>query len=181
MLKQQLELLSGAGIDAFAHSDRGLLDHLSGTRALLLDWGLHQTLCDAGLFHSVYGTEIYAKVLVSPALRACVRDVIGVESERLVWLFSVMARLTLAQNLGRERDLFVIDRTTQLSIAITTREFEDLVHLLLANDLEQIPRVSRPIALMKLDMLLPFASILRPTARLHLEQEAERLQAEGRR
>jgi len=34
------------------HTERALLDHLLGTRQLLVEWGARPAVCDAGLFHS---------------------------------------------------------------------------------------------------------------------------------
>jgi hypothetical protein len=50
--------LREANTEGMQHSDRGLLDHLFGTRQLLVEWEARAALCDAGLFHSVYGNGI---------------------------------------------------------------------------------------------------------------------------
>jgi hypothetical protein len=56
-LTRRIQFREAAGIGRMKHSERGLLQHLLGTHALLGDWGARTALCDAGLFHSVYGTE----------------------------------------------------------------------------------------------------------------------------
>jgi hypothetical protein len=43
--------------DRMPHSGRSLLDHLVGTRQLLVDGGARPPVCNAGLIHFVYGTR----------------------------------------------------------------------------------------------------------------------------
>jgi len=67
------------------HGTRKLSDHLLGVYKLLEDEGAPQEVCDAGLFHSIYGTEIYKhKTLTS---RDIVRSLIGDEAENLAHMF----------------------------------------------------------------------------------------------
>jgi len=58
-LENRLRFLRKASTEQMPHSEVGLLDHLLGTRQLLIEWEARPALCDAGLFHSVYGTEHY--------------------------------------------------------------------------------------------------------------------------
>jgi len=106
-LEDRLRFLRNANADAMPHSQRALLDHLLGTRQLLLDWGARPAVCDAGLFHSVFGTEHYAPQAIPLSMRADVRQLIGDEAESLAWLFCIMRRETFDANLGREGDLSV--------------------------------------------------------------------------
>ena len=87
------------------HSDRGLFDHLLGTRQLLVDWGARPALCDAGLFHSIYSTEHYEQTAVALTRRDEVRQLIGEEAESLVWLFCMMRRETFSWTLERTEAL----------------------------------------------------------------------------
>src|SRR6058998_441559 len=52
-LENRIRFLRKANIEGLPHSDRGLLDHLLGTRQLLVEWAARPAACDAGLFHSV--------------------------------------------------------------------------------------------------------------------------------
>src|SRR5580704_14622773 len=98
-LDKRVQFLRGVNIEAREHSERGLLDHLLGTRQLLLEWGARPVLCDAGLFHSVYGTEGYKHATLPLSMRSRVQELIGNEAESLVWLFCFMRRKTLGDNL----------------------------------------------------------------------------------
>jgi hypothetical protein len=106
-LETRVQFLRDVNVDAREHSGRGLLDHLLGTRQLLLKWGARPALCGAGLFHSIHGTEGYQEATVPLSMRARVRELIGNEAESLVWLFCFMRRERLSGNVGRRGDLAV--------------------------------------------------------------------------
>ena len=57
--QENLELLDALGTGENPHSRRTLKDHLIGTYDLLVDWGSENHVALGGLFHSVYGTQVY--------------------------------------------------------------------------------------------------------------------------
>ncbi len=141
-LERRLRFLRRANTEAMPHSDRALLDHLVGTRRLLAEWGSRPAVCDAGLFHSVYGTEHYEPQAMPLSTRTEVRQVIGDEAEALVWLFCMMRRETFDRNLGRDGSLSVQHRSTGEELPLTHAQFNDLVTMTFANSLEALPRAS---------------------------------------
>jgi len=141
-LENRLRFLRKANTEGMPHTDRGLLDHLLGTRQLLVEWEARPALCDAGLFHSVYGTEYYELKAIPLTMRNEVQQLIGDEAESLVWLFCMIRRETLFQNLGREGDFRVQHRLTDEWLPLTKIQFQDLFTLALANSLEAFPRCS---------------------------------------
>ena len=68
------------------------------------------------------------------------RQLIGDEAESLVWLFCMMRRETLYQNLHKGRDLSVQHRLTGEWIPLTEGQFHDLITMSFANCLEALPR-----------------------------------------
>jgi hypothetical protein len=110
------------------------LAHLVGTRRVLASWGCRPALCDAGLFHSVYGTEYFEPHQASD--RDAVIAVIGAEAERLAWLWCSMRRRTLdptrrsveLRDGGRER--------------LTSAEIGDIATLWSADTVEQLERMA---------------------------------------
>ncbi len=141
-LENHLRFLRKASTEQMPHSGRGLFDHLLGTRRLLAEWGARPVLCDAGLFHSVYSTEYYEQKAIPLTMRDEVAQLIGDEAESLVWLFCMMRRETLNQNLHRDKDLSVQHRSTGKWIPITRVQFQDLITMTFANCLEAFPRCS---------------------------------------
>ena len=139
-LENRLRFLRKASTEGMPHSGVGLFDHLLGTRRLLVEWEARPALCDAGLFHSVYGTDHYELTAIPLSMRDEVRQLIGDEAESLVWLFCMMRRETLYQNLDKDRDFSVQHRLTGKWIPLTEGQFHDLVTLSFANCLEAFPR-----------------------------------------
>ena len=70
------------------HSGRLLSDHLINVYRLLKEEGHSEEVCDAGLFHSIYGTEAYKQSSVEDRNLVC--TIIGNEAERLVHLFCTL-------------------------------------------------------------------------------------------
>jgi hypothetical protein len=138
-LDRRLRFLRAAG--EMGHPGGVLLGHLLGTRRLLMGWGSRAALCDAGLFHSVYGTEHYLPVAVPPEMRAEVVGLIGEEAEWLAWLFCAMERESFDRNVGRTEGLCVRDRRSGEWRPLTRGQFSDLVALSYANTLEALPRL----------------------------------------
>lgn len=122
------------------HSGASLLEHLTGTSDMLRTWGLDQATCDAGLFHSVYGTETYASSIVPFDLRAKVRALIGDDAERVAYYFCIMVKDSLDANLDGRSEYTLVSRISGEPIAITREDFVSLCHISLANWLEQRDR-----------------------------------------
>src|SRR3954453_16386472 len=141
-LERRIGFLRKANTEAMAHTERGLFEHLLGTRQLLVQWGGRAALCDAGLFHSIYSTEHYELKAVPLTMRDELRQLIGEEAELLAWLFCMMRRETFDENLGRESDFSVRHRLTGEEVPLSTAQFQDLVTLTFANSLEAFPRCS---------------------------------------
>ena len=139
-LENRLRFLRKASTEQMPHSEVGLFDHLLGTRRLLVEWKARPALCDAGLFHSVYSTDQYELKAIPLSMRDEVRQLIGDEAESLVWLFCMMRRETLYQNLHKNSDLSVQHRLTGEWIPLTEGQFHDLITMSFANCLEAFPR-----------------------------------------
>ncbi|PRQ04331.1 hypothetical protein ENSA5_08620 [Enhygromyxa salina] len=140
-IADKLAFLTSHEAMALSHSSDSLLSHLLGTHALLVDWGCREALSDAGLFHSVYGTESYPCTLAPLSARARIRALLGAEAERLAFLFGIMDKRSFYANLpGRER-LVLRSRIDDEELELEPGELSDLCHLVVANWLEQRPRV----------------------------------------
>jgi hypothetical protein len=169
MSDPRLAFLRSEGIDAVRHnSHEDLLPHLMGTSALLEGWGARRAVVDAGLFHSVYGTEYFQTESLDATRRDAVRAVIGDEAEALVWLWCFGRRLTLEGNLGRGDGFTIQERLEGTWVPIDARQYGDLVDLWVADTLEQFDRVrhrEEPYA----KILTAFRDRMLPAAREALE------------
>src|SRR5437868_6047067 len=117
-IERALDALATAGAGETAHPSGTLLAHLRGTADCLARWGCPEHLRLAGLYHSVYGTEAFRTMTIAPAERGRVRARIGTRAERLVHLYSTIARRTLYENLERGAPYAVVDRGTGEEIAL---------------------------------------------------------------
>lgn len=131
--------LRANGAERVEHSGESLLDHLLATRDVLAGWGGRRELCDAGLFHSVYGTQFLGDELLGTDRRDEVRAMIGDDAEAVAWLWHGIKRESLAHNLEREDGLSVEFRDGS-EVPISRQQFVDLVNLMVADAVEQLPR-----------------------------------------
>ncbi|WP_055702303.1 MULTISPECIES: DUF6817 domain-containing protein [Streptomyces] len=81
-------LLTDLGAGRLDHPGGTLLAHLGRVRDRLDQWGARPALRLAGLCHATYGTGGFAPVLLPPADRRRLRDVIGTEAEAIVFLYA---------------------------------------------------------------------------------------------
>ena len=94
--QQLLDYISSVIPEALAHTGSTAFDHhLQGVQQILRHWNASSKLCDAGLFHSIYGTEGYQGFKLSLAHRPAIQQLIGKEAERLVWIFCTLDRYSL--------------------------------------------------------------------------------------
>ncbi|GMQ76549.1 MAG: hypothetical protein BMS9Abin01_1829 [Gammaproteobacteria bacterium] len=137
-----IALLDELDAHVTSHSRRTLLEHLQGTHDLLVEWGNEPDVCVAGLFHSVYGTYAFDKRSADMSMRDEIRDVIGAQAERLVYLFCVTDRRCFYEHLGEARfSLRDIVHDRDLDLDRNTRAA--LIEIEVANILDQIPHRSQ--------------------------------------
>ena len=141
---EKLEFLRSQGAADLAHSGHTFMDHLLGTRALLVHWEAGPDICDAGLFHAVYGTEIFGKAIVDQSHRVIVRELIGEKAERLAWLFCCMRRERFVLEASHGAPDHICNRATGEPVPIMPDEVSALANLVVANRLERLPRVRFP-------------------------------------
>jgi hypothetical protein len=72
--------------DTHVRDGRNLYEHLCNVEKILKICGCDDSVCLAGLFHSVYGTSKWRHESIRD--RELVRSIIGERAEHLVWIFS---------------------------------------------------------------------------------------------
>ncbi len=155
----RLALLRRLGFGELAHDSHvPFLSHLLGTRRVLTEWGERAAMCDAGLFHSSYGTEFFAPD--APASRNEVRELIGDEAEEIAWVWCTILRGTI----GVTPPHTTTTRSSGMTMDLSAEMVADVATLWAADTVEQIARMApdeRGFA-RGLDRVLPLA---RPAAR----------------
>src|SRR5260370_31802079 len=140
-----LALLAERGADEVPHGRSSLLRHLTSTQAILERWAQPAHVRFAGLLHSVYATDAFAHALVGPSDREAIRELIGAEAERLVFLFCSIDRRDLFASIAAAPDdvagtIRLPQRDDATPIDVTPAEAGDLLVLYMANEAEQAAR-----------------------------------------
>jgi len=91
------DFLLSLGTANTPHGKGSLLNHLKGVHDLLRDWDNGDDVCNAGLFHSIYGTSSFKHKSLHD--RDALTRQIGPYAEDLVYQFSVGDR-PLFKNVG---------------------------------------------------------------------------------
>jgi hypothetical protein len=128
--------LQALGAGEFAHLDGSLAEHLRGTERLLREWGACETLCIAGLYHAVYGTDGFNSSLRSLTGRKKMAELIGSETEDIVYLFGACNRKVFYPRIGTPAQLIFDDRFSNREYDILPKQLRYLCELVLANELE---------------------------------------------
>lgn len=142
--KRLIDFLEGLGTASVAHSRNNFLTHLVGVCDYMEEHGCTQELCEAGLFHSIYGTELFQGFKLPLERRPEVRALIGERAEHLAYLNCAMDRASFdrAVEQGTEPYRFR-DRLTGEEVVLSAADFDDLGRIHLYDWLEQVPRSQR--------------------------------------
>jgi hypothetical protein len=169
---QKLSWLLEHGARSASHTGGDLLAHLRGTRDLLRRWGASEEVCNAGLFHSVYGTAAYGDALVGLESRPAVRTLLGEKAESLVYLFAAIPKASLRAclRLGPDAVYAVEDRFVRARVQVEAAQFRDLCDLTAANWLEQRDRYPAEFADSDRDLFESMAPYLLPEAQAELSR-----------
>jgi len=130
------ERLRALGAAAFAHVNGMLEPHLRETERLLRRWGNREAVCVAGLYHAVYGTDGIAGHLVLLDARESIAAVIGVEAERLAYVYGACDRERFHPRIGTRLQNQFVDRFTDSEYAITDAMLCDFCEITVANELD---------------------------------------------
>lgn len=132
--------LKELGVGEFAHLNGDLESHLLGTYKLLKEWDNPEYVCDAGLYHAVYGTQPMQKLGIphneySPSDRPKIRGIIGEESEQLVYLYGACDRDYFYPQIGSPKPNYR-DRFTGKNQVLSSIALMDILEITMANELE---------------------------------------------
>lgn len=142
--RPMIDFLRGLGTEDVPHSgEKGFLAHLVAVMRDLETWGCDRDVCRAGLFHSIYGTELFRRWALPLERRGDVRALIGERAERIVFANCMMDRSTFDALLESEGPYRMRNRETGETIELSHEDFDDLVTLHLCDWLEQVARSGR--------------------------------------
>jgi Domain of unknown function (DUF6817) len=139
--KRMTDFLVGIGIEQIPHTQKSYLAHLIAVFRLLAAEGCAEDVCRAGMFHSIYGTEMFQGFTLPLERRAEVRALIGDRAERLAYLNCAMDRASFDQAVEQSAEPYqIVDRITGQDLSLNQPDFDDLCRVHLVDWLEQVPR-----------------------------------------
>jgi hypothetical protein len=142
--KRLTDFLVGLGVGQISHTHKTYLGHLIGVYRDLEAAGCDADVCRAGMFHSIYGTELFQGFKLSLERRPEVRGLIGERAERLAYLNCAMDRASLDRAVVQEHGLYrIVDRLTGEEVELSPADLDDLCRVHLYDWLEQIARSQR--------------------------------------
>jgi hypothetical protein len=139
-IKEKMHALKDLGVGEFGHLNGSLESHLSGTYELLMEWNNPEYICDAGLYHAVYGTQPMKRLGIrhkefSPSDRPKIREIIGEKSEQLVYLYGACDRDYFYPQIGSPMAVYR-DRHTGEARELDPETLKDILEITIANELE---------------------------------------------
>ena len=139
--KDLTRFLVELGIEEVPHTGKTYLGHLVAVYRFMENEGCSEELCQAGMFHSIYGTEKFQGFKLPLEDRAKVRGMIGERAEKLAYLNCAMDRSTLDRALENTGPPYrVSERDTGVHHDLSREDFDDLCRVHLFDWLEQVPR-----------------------------------------
>ncbi len=142
--KQMTDYIVSLGAADVSHTDKSYLAHAIGVYNDLRKWDASEEVARAGLFHSIYGTQIFQGFTLPVERRPELQALIGDHAEKLAYVNCFMDRGSLDAQLEQiDGPYSIIHRETGEEIELTKAEYDDLVTLHLCDWLEQVPRAQK--------------------------------------
>jgi (p)ppGpp synthase/HD superfamily hydrolase len=142
--KQLTDFIANIGADQVEHTGKGYLAHAIGVHNDLKSWGCDEEVCRAGIFHSIYGTELFQRFALPVEQRDEVRQLIGQRAEWLAYVNCAMDRDSFDAAVQKAAPPHgFCDRLTGEEIELSEQDFNDLCTIHLCDWLEQVPRSKR--------------------------------------
>jgi len=140
--QQYLDFFRDIGADDVEHSGKTYLAHAAGVQRDLQKWGCGEDLCRAGLFHSIYGTQMFQGFTLPLERRGELRGLVGERAEHIVYLFCAMHRPTFDETVFLDKPPYTYrDRFTEEEVELPRADLDDLCTLSVCDWLEQIERL----------------------------------------
>jgi hypothetical protein len=139
--KQLTDFLLDLGTEQVSHTEKTYLAHVIGVYRDMQARGCTEEVCQAGMFHSIYGTELFQRFALPLERRTEVRALIGERAEYLAYLNCAMDRASFDRAVRRSEGPYrIVDRFTGLEVEVSEDDLMDLCRIHLYDWLEQVPR-----------------------------------------
>lgn len=138
--KQLTDFFQEIGATEVEHTDKTYLAHAIGVYSDLKKWGCSEEVARVGIFHSIYGTEIFQGFTLPLERRDEVRELAGKRVEYLSYLNCAMTRAHFDAQVGQPGPHTILDRFTEEEVPLSDEDWSDLCTMHLCDWLEQVER-----------------------------------------
>jgi hypothetical protein len=139
--KDLTNYLQEVGATEVKHSDKGYLAHAIGVYNDLKEWGWDEEMARIGIFHSIYGTELFQGFTLPLERRGEVRDLLGERAERICWLNCAIERPQFDKEIRKTEGPYqILDRFSDELVDVSDEDFNALCEMHLIDWLEQVGR-----------------------------------------
>ena len=144
LLQDLVSFLNQLGTETIKHSgDKNYLGHLVAVHRDLLRWGRGLDMARAGLFHSIYGTEIFQSFKLPVSRRSELQSLIGDRAEYIAFLNCYADRKLMDQRITEQTTSYqIVNRETAEIYTLQKPEWDDLITLHLCDWMEQLERMN---------------------------------------
>jgi hypothetical protein len=140
-MRRLTDFLIELGIENVGHTKKSYLAHLIGVYRDMEAAGCQDEVCRAGMFHSIYGTELFQGFKLPLERRSDLRALIGDRAERLAYMNCSMDRASFDRALEQGDEPYrIVDRLTGEEVPLAQDDFDDLCRVHFYDWLEQVPR-----------------------------------------
>lgn len=139
--KELTDFFQRVGATNVSHTTKTYLAHAIAVHGDLKKWGCDEVMQNAGLFHSIYGTERFQRFKLPLEQRDDVRALVGERAEWLAYLNCAMDREHFNTEALRDSGPTGFrDRFTDEVLGLSDQDFDDLYTIHLCDWLEQVGR-----------------------------------------
>ncbi len=126
-----VKYLISKNTQSIPHNDKTFFDHLNNVYNLLKKVKAPKHVCSAGLFHSIYGNDIFNLPIEKD--REIIKSLIGKKAEQLVFTFNNTPREKLIKN--KNKDIQTLITFNELDQNILFKQYDDVLSSSVINDL----------------------------------------------
>jgi len=126
-------------LNTIIHFKQILMDHLVGVARNSKELGGNDILCKCCLFHSIYGTQGFPRIVVGLDCREHIQKIIGKEAELLVYLFCTSDRRQLyieGNNILKKNEFLLKNFYTKEEVLVSHTIFLYLYSILILDDID---------------------------------------------
>lgn len=139
--KDYTDFFQRVGANAVNHSSKTYLAHAIGVYNDLKEWGCSDEVARVGVFHSIYGTQLFQGFTLPLERRGEVRELIGERAERLTWLHCALDRPHFDEQVLKPTGPYeLLNRFNNELVPVSDEDFHDLCVVHLCDWIEQVAR-----------------------------------------